>query len=445
MNCAFDKEKLTGYYDGELDAAEKAEVERHIAACSECLRELGELKSAALLVKDLPRLRAPRSIADGVKREIQAAGKVHRFAVLRRNLMWAAAAAAGLLIVMNVVYFSSADMSAAREPMAAKARQVPAMGDAALSAPPPPAAVRTPEAREDVAKSADQDGARRALDRAAGEKPAVEEMERRKNLSEGKAESLARAEEKRVDPAKPTTLAPAPEPKPVPKPEAPAPVVAAKEEPRPGAPSEKAAEAKRDAEAPGRADDAKAKKAASAEPAPETPVHMTLASMQMAKARPQVEEALRKMGVALPQANAQTRSATRSTDAYTLELTDSQLARLRAEVEKQSYSRLVLAGPGDEVLKQYGDAGLFRGREKGVVSGGAAAPAAPPAPAKKPAGESAKDFAAEPKESADAPVAKAAADKLDKGPAEPRRKVVLHFLEALSLPDPQPAAESLKK
>ena len=59
MNCAFDKEKLTGYYDGELEAAEKAEVERHIASCSECLRELGELKSAAILVKELPRLRAP--------------------------------------------------------------------------------------------------------------------------------------------------------------------------------------------------------------------------------------------------------------------------------------------------------------------------------------------------------------------------------------------------
>src|SRR5438132_99166 len=32
MNCAFDKEKLTGFYDGELDAAEKAEVERQKGA-----------------------------------------------------------------------------------------------------------------------------------------------------------------------------------------------------------------------------------------------------------------------------------------------------------------------------------------------------------------------------------------------------------------------------
>src|SRR5262247_2674383 len=111
MNCAFDKEKLTGYYDGELEAAEKAEVERHIASCSECLRELGELKSAAILVKELPRLRAPRSIAEGVAREIQAAGKVHSFAKVRRTVLWASAAAAALFIGLNLIYFNARDKS----------------------------------------------------------------------------------------------------------------------------------------------------------------------------------------------------------------------------------------------------------------------------------------------------------------------------------------------
>src|SRR5204863_5004354 len=104
MNCAFDKEKLTGYYDGELEAAEKAEVEHHIASCSECLRELGELKSAAILVKELPRMRAPRSIAEGVSREIQTAGKVHRFSLVRRTVLWAGAAAAAVFVVLNIAY-----------------------------------------------------------------------------------------------------------------------------------------------------------------------------------------------------------------------------------------------------------------------------------------------------------------------------------------------------
>src|SRR6188768_359676 len=112
MNCAFDKEKLSGYYDAELDAAEKAEVERHIASCSECLRELGELKSAAILVKELPRLRAPKSIAEGISREIQTTGKVHQFAKMRRTILWASAAAAALFVGLNVMYFSAAPKSA---------------------------------------------------------------------------------------------------------------------------------------------------------------------------------------------------------------------------------------------------------------------------------------------------------------------------------------------
>src|SRR5215831_18571906 len=146
MNCAFDKEKLTGYYDGELQAAEKAEVERHIASCSECLRELGELKSAAILVKDLPRLRAPRSIAEGVSREIQAAGKVHDFAKLRRTILWASAAAAALFIGLNVMYFSTAEKSSSA-PVAA-------------SAPPPPVAKIQQEPREEALnKTAEKESA----------------------------------------------------------------------------------------------------------------------------------------------------------------------------------------------------------------------------------------------------------------------------------------------
>src|SRR4029077_7999227 len=92
----------------------KAEVERHIAACSECLRELGELKSAAILVKELPRLRAPRSIAEGVAREMQAAGKVHSFARMRRTILWASAAAAALFVGLNVMYFNTADKKGSR-------------------------------------------------------------------------------------------------------------------------------------------------------------------------------------------------------------------------------------------------------------------------------------------------------------------------------------------
>lgn len=127
MSCVFDKEKLTGYFDGELDPAERSEVERHISACSECLRDLGEIKSAALLVRGLPRHRAPRSIAESVSREIAAAGGAARFRVLRGTLLWATAAAAALLIAVNVVYFAGLSKrpespgAASRSPAAAPA------------------------------------------------------------------------------------------------------------------------------------------------------------------------------------------------------------------------------------------------------------------------------------------------------------------------------------
>src|SRR5689334_19503599 len=141
MNCAFDKEKLSGYYDGELDAAEKAEVERHIASCSECLRELGELKSAALLVKELPRLRAPRTISEGVAREIQTAGKVHQFAKVRRNVVWAAAAAAGIFVILNVAYFARMERPAG-DALVVKAPAAPTIA----SVPPPAEKSADPEA-----------------------------------------------------------------------------------------------------------------------------------------------------------------------------------------------------------------------------------------------------------------------------------------------------------
>lgn len=42
MNCATDK--LQMYLDGELNQAEKADLERHLGSCSHCRREIGQLK-----------------------------------------------------------------------------------------------------------------------------------------------------------------------------------------------------------------------------------------------------------------------------------------------------------------------------------------------------------------------------------------------------------------
>ena len=99
INCSFDQELLTGYYDGELDEREKASVEEHIAACSDCLRSLGELKAVAVQVQSLPRASAPAAVAERVAGEVTSpfGGRT------RAWFQVAVAAAALVLVAVSVV------------------------------------------------------------------------------------------------------------------------------------------------------------------------------------------------------------------------------------------------------------------------------------------------------------------------------------------------------
>ena len=57
------REQLSAYIDGELSAAERAELERHIPRCPECQEALGELRRVHDLLAALPMPKAPRSFA----------------------------------------------------------------------------------------------------------------------------------------------------------------------------------------------------------------------------------------------------------------------------------------------------------------------------------------------------------------------------------------------
>jgi hypothetical protein len=57
------REQLSAYIDGELSAAERAELERHIPGCPECQEALGELRRVHDLLVALPMPKAPRSFA----------------------------------------------------------------------------------------------------------------------------------------------------------------------------------------------------------------------------------------------------------------------------------------------------------------------------------------------------------------------------------------------
>jgi hypothetical protein len=189
MSCRFDKELLTGFFDGELAADEKGEVERHVASCSDCLRELGELKSAVALVKTLPRARAPRSLAAGVSREIAASARVGRFDVWRRSALWVTAAAAGLFIAANVLFFSKLETAPPAAETAGRRSAAPIV-----------AVVPPPSSDKDAGPGADRARALRELDSV----DARRELAEKEKAAEGlRAERRAAADEKlaKLDPA----------------------------------------------------------------------------------------------------------------------------------------------------------------------------------------------------------------------------------------------------
>ena len=170
--------------------------------------------------------------------------------------------------------------------------------------------------------------------------------------------------------------------------------------------------------------DLKAKVASAGPSAELAPVQFNVVTTQLAKARPRIEDSLKKMNVSVPPPAPQPTKAPRREAENTIivELTDAQLLRLRDELEKPGDARMVTVGTVDPVLPAF-RGGIFGKKEAGSGGGKAPAPAA-------------KDK--DGKEAEDATALKAPAE----APPAPRRKVTLHLVEASRLPaaegDPVP-------
>jgi len=54
---------LSTYLDGRASDAERALVERHLAACTDCTRNLATLRATVAAVREMPKVHAPRSFA----------------------------------------------------------------------------------------------------------------------------------------------------------------------------------------------------------------------------------------------------------------------------------------------------------------------------------------------------------------------------------------------
>jgi anti-sigma factor RsiW len=64
------REALTAYHDGELPPEEARQVEAHLEACTECLRELSHIRTLGGAMRDMRSEPPSRSVWDGVHRRI---------------------------------------------------------------------------------------------------------------------------------------------------------------------------------------------------------------------------------------------------------------------------------------------------------------------------------------------------------------------------------------
>jgi len=145
-------------------------------------------------------------------------------------------------------------------------------------------------------------------------------------------------------------------------------------------------------------------------------VQFNIMTTQLAKARPRIEDSLKKMNLQMPPSGAASGKAPRNREAentIVLELTDMQLLRLRDELEKPGDSRMVTATPVEPVLPGFRAGGLYGKKD---ASGGKV-PAPVPAPKDKDGRE-------------EDPTSLKCAE----GVPAPRRKVTLHLVEATKLP-----------
>ena len=96
--------RLSAYYDGEMDAEERRELEKHLGRCPSCARELGELRRLSELFAAVP---MPQMSAGAMERLHSNLGSM-REAVIVRMARIVAAAAAAVLIVCSVWLWASA-------------------------------------------------------------------------------------------------------------------------------------------------------------------------------------------------------------------------------------------------------------------------------------------------------------------------------------------------
>jgi len=103
MDCEHLLEQLSAYLDGELTEDETQEVDEHLEGCEACRQELSRLERTVLMVRRLPKEKAPSALASAVAERIRA---VPVPAPPQRRALWSVPttlAAAAVLLLACVI------------------------------------------------------------------------------------------------------------------------------------------------------------------------------------------------------------------------------------------------------------------------------------------------------------------------------------------------------
>jgi anti-sigma factor RsiW len=101
-NCEWVRERLDGFVDGELDAAERAVITRHCAVCAACTRELEMAIRVRRMLRTLPAFEAPAHVVDAAEQRALASNVVPLRARRARVFRLGAAVAAAAVIVASM-------------------------------------------------------------------------------------------------------------------------------------------------------------------------------------------------------------------------------------------------------------------------------------------------------------------------------------------------------
>jgi Putative zinc-finger len=130
-------DRLSAFLDGELSAAERAEMQGHLRECPACTRELEELGAVDAFARELP-VEAPAGYFEELPGRVRA--RVRRPARAPRMALWAVAAAAAVMAVV----VTPVVLQHERAVMTPAAQAVPEVPAPAATVPPLPQAVPPP-------------------------------------------------------------------------------------------------------------------------------------------------------------------------------------------------------------------------------------------------------------------------------------------------------------